>query len=88
MSSASGAGVHSTVGVVIESIEQSEDGLEIAFKLKEGVQWHNGYGEVTTEDVKFSYERMIDPVVPDFLEFHSSRLRNRVRRFTQLRYRF
>ncbi len=44
-----------------ESIEQSEDGLEISFKLKEGVMWHEGYGEVTTEDVKFSYERMIDP---------------------------
>jgi len=44
-----------------ESIEQSEDGLEVTFKLKEGVQWHNGYGEVTTEDVKYSYERFIDP---------------------------
>jgi peptide/nickel transport system substrate-binding protein len=44
-----------------ESIEQSEDGLEISFKLKEGVMWHEGYGEVTTEDVKYSYERMIDP---------------------------
>ncbi len=44
-----------------ESIEQSEDGLEVTFKLKEGVQWHNGYGEVTTEDVKYSFERFIDP---------------------------
>ncbi len=46
---------------LVESIEQSEDGLEVTFKLKEGVQWHNGYGEVTTEDVKYSYERFIDP---------------------------
>jgi peptide/nickel transport system substrate-binding protein len=44
-----------------ESIETSEDGTVITFKLKEGVQWQNGYGEVTTEDVKFSYERFIDP---------------------------
>ncbi len=44
-----------------ESIETSEDGLEISFKLREGVQWHEGYGEVTTEDVKFSLERFIDP---------------------------
>ena len=44
-----------------EEIEESEDGLQIRFKLREGVQWHNGYGEVTTEDVKFSYERFIDP---------------------------
>jgi len=44
-----------------EEIEQSEDGLEIRFKLREGVMWHDGYGEVTTEDVKYSYERFIDP---------------------------
>ena len=44
-----------------ESIEQSKDGLEITFKLKEGVMWHNGYGELTTEDVKYSFERFIDP---------------------------
>jgi peptide/nickel transport system substrate-binding protein len=44
-----------------ESIEQSEDGLEITFKLREGVMWHNGYGELTTEDVKYSFERFIDP---------------------------
>jgi peptide/nickel transport system substrate-binding protein len=43
-----------------ESIETSADGTVITFKLKEGVQWQNGYGEVTTEDVKFSYERFID----------------------------
>ena len=44
-----------------EEIEESEDGLEIRFKLREGVMWHNGYGELTTEDVKFSFERFIDP---------------------------
>jgi len=46
---------------LVEEIEQSEDGLQVRFKLKEGVQWHNGYGELTTEDVKFSFERMVDP---------------------------
>lgn len=44
-----------------EEIEQSEDGLQIRFKLREGVMWQNGYGELTTEDVKYSYERFIDP---------------------------
>jgi peptide/nickel transport system substrate-binding protein len=44
-----------------DEMEQSEDGLQIRFKLKEGVQWHNGYGEVTAEDVKYSFERFIDP---------------------------
>ena len=44
-----------------ETLEPSEDGLEIYFKLKEGVMWQKGYGELTAEDVKFSFERMIDP---------------------------
>ena len=44
-----------------EEIEQSEDGLQVRFKLKEGVQWQNGYGELTAEDVKYSFERFIDP---------------------------
>jgi peptide/nickel transport system substrate-binding protein len=44
-----------------ETLEQSEDGLEIYFKLREGVMWHKGYGELTAEDVKFSYERFQDP---------------------------
>ena len=46
---------------LVEEIDQSEDGLEISFKLREGVMWHNGYGELTTEDVKYSYERFTDP---------------------------
>lgn len=46
-----------------ETIEQSDDGLTVSFKLKEGVQWHKGYGEVTAEDVKFSFERVADPEI-------------------------
>jgi peptide/nickel transport system substrate-binding protein len=46
---------------LVEFIEQSEDGMEITFKLREGVQFHKGYGELTTEDVKFSFERIADP---------------------------
>jgi peptide/nickel transport system substrate-binding protein len=56
-----GANSYDVVNDLAESIETSTDGTEITFKLKEGVQWQNGYGEVTTEDVKFSYERFIDP---------------------------
>jgi peptide/nickel transport system substrate-binding protein len=44
-----------------EELEESEDGLQIRFKLREGVMWQNGYGELTAEDVKYSYERFIDP---------------------------
>ena len=43
-----------------QSIEQVND-LTIKFVLKPGLMWTNGYGEVTAEDVKYSYERMIDP---------------------------
>jgi peptide/nickel transport system substrate-binding protein len=42
-----------------ESIEQVDD-LTIKFKLKPGLKWTNGYGEVTAEDVKYSYERYLD----------------------------
>jgi len=51
---------HEMVNDLAEWIEVSEDGLEIKFKLKEGVMWQRGYGEVTAEDVKYSFERMID----------------------------
>src|SRR5688500_14085251 len=37
----------------------SDDGLELTFTLRQGVQFHNGYGEVTSEDVKFSFERIM-----------------------------
>src|SRR5437764_4055396 len=39
-----------------ESWEESEDGLTYQFKLRPGLQFHNG-DRVTTEDVKFSFER-------------------------------
>lgn len=56
-------GTYELQNVLAESIEQSEDGLRISFKLHEGVQFHGGYGELTAEDVKFSFERIIDPEV-------------------------
>lgn len=43
-----------------ESIEQV-DPLTIAFKLKPGLMWSGDFGEVTAEDVKYSFERFIDP---------------------------
>jgi len=39
-----------------ESIDQV-DSTTIKFTLKEGGKWSNGYGDITAEDVKFSYER-------------------------------
>lgn len=38
-----------------ESWELSDDGRTWTFHLREGVQFHHGYGEVTAEDVAFTY---------------------------------
>ncbi len=46
-----------------ESWEISKDGKEITFYLQKGIMFHKGYGEMTAEDVKFSFERIIDPAV-------------------------
>ncbi|WP_077210638.1 ABC transporter substrate-binding protein [Bacillus dakarensis] len=50
-------------GDLAESWEVSEDGLAWTFKLRKGVQWHKGYGEFTSADVKYSFERIMDPEV-------------------------
>ncbi len=46
-----------------ESYEVSEDGLTYTIKLRQGVQWHKGYGEFTSEDVKFTLDRQSDPEI-------------------------
>ncbi|MFC1940607.1 ABC transporter substrate-binding protein [Chloroflexota bacterium] len=42
---------------VAEDWEMSEDGETWTFHIRKGVQFHEGWGEVTAEDVKFSLER-------------------------------
>jgi peptide/nickel transport system substrate-binding protein len=42
------------------SIEQV-DVRHIKFELRRGLGWTNGFGDVTAEDVKFSYERIANP---------------------------
>lgn len=37
----------------------SEDAKRWTFKLRQGVQFHKGYGEMTSEDVVYSYKRAI-----------------------------
>jgi peptide/nickel transport system substrate-binding protein len=44
-----------------ESWEISKDARTYTVKLQEGMQFHKGYGEVTSEDVKFTYDRLGDP---------------------------
>ncbi|MEX0758840.1 MAG: ABC transporter substrate-binding protein [Tistlia sp.] len=42
-----------------EEIEQVDE-THIRFKLRPGIQFTGGYGEMTAEDVKFSFERVIE----------------------------
>jgi peptide/nickel transport system substrate-binding protein len=44
-----------------ESWTESDDGLVWTFKLRPGVQWQGGYGEVTADDVVFSLDKSRDP---------------------------
>ena len=53
--------IEAVEGDLAEKWEVSPDGLVWSFKLREGAKWHRGYGEVTAEDVKFTFERIKDP---------------------------
>ncbi len=44
-----------------ESHEVSRDGTVWTFRLRQGVTWHKNYGALTSDDVKFSFDRVLDP---------------------------
>ena len=44
----------------VVKVEQVDD-LHIAFELKPGIKWSGNFGELTAEDVKYSYERIANP---------------------------
>jgi peptide/nickel transport system substrate-binding protein len=48
-------------GDLAKSWTVSKDGLVYTFKLRENVQWHKEFGKVTARDVKFSFDRVMDP---------------------------
>lgn len=54
------------VNDIAESVDLSNP-TKLKFTLKQGLQWANGYGEITTEDVKFSYERHLDEAVGSYI---------------------
>lgn len=39
----------------------SPDAKAYTFKLREGVTWHKDFGAFTSDDVKFSFDRILDP---------------------------
>lgn len=54
----------SQTGAIIPDVAESwvtEDNITWVFKLREGVMFHKGYGEVTAQDVIYSFERILDP---------------------------
>jgi peptide/nickel transport system substrate-binding protein len=46
---------------IAESVTTSEDGLTTTIKLRSDVPFHDGYGNVTAEDVKFTFEQFLGP---------------------------
>jgi peptide/nickel transport system substrate-binding protein len=49
-----------------EKWERSKDGLVWTFYLRKGVKFHKGYGELTSEDVKFSLEKAANKATSGF----------------------
>ena len=50
-------GTYERVNQLAETFKISPDGKVIDFTLKQGIQFHGGFGELTADDVKFTYER-------------------------------
>lgn len=53
-------GLDTLRGELAEDWSVSDDAKTWVLNLKRGVQWHKGYGEMTADDVVFSYNRMAD----------------------------
>ncbi len=58
-------------GDLAEKWETSPDGKTYTFHLRKGVKWQGNYGEVTADDVKYTFERIRDqktasPYASDF----------------------
>jgi peptide/nickel transport system substrate-binding protein len=50
-------------GDLAKSWTVSPDGLVYTFKLRDDVQWHKGFGKFTALDVKYTFDRLLDPKV-------------------------
>ncbi|WP_028610122.1 ABC transporter substrate-binding protein [Paenibacillus harenae] len=66
----------SDTGEIIPDLAESwetDDNMTWTFKLRQGVQWQKGYGEFTSADVLYSYNRILDPATasPYAAEFNN-----------------
>jgi peptide/nickel transport system substrate-binding protein len=50
---------------LVDRWEPSKNGLQYRFRLRQGVMFHHGYGELTADDVKFSFERIAGLIKPN-----------------------
>ncbi|MBU1206962.1 MAG: ABC transporter substrate-binding protein [Proteobacteria bacterium] len=48
-------------GDLAKSWTISKDGLVYTFKLRDDVYWHKGFGKFTAHDVKYTFDRVLDP---------------------------
>ncbi|HTJ56637.1 MAG TPA: ABC transporter substrate-binding protein [Devosiaceae bacterium] len=48
---------------IAESFEASADAKTWTYHIRKGVKFHKGYGEVTADDVVFTFGRLIDPKI-------------------------
>jgi ABC-type transport system substrate-binding protein len=56
----------SSTGKIVPDLAESWESADQKtwkFNLRKGVQWQKGYGELTSADVKYSYERMMNPAM-------------------------
>ncbi|HSR11923.1 MAG TPA: ABC transporter substrate-binding protein, partial [Thermodesulfobacteriota bacterium] len=48
-------------GDLAKSWTVSKDGLTYTFKLRDGINWQKGFGKFTAADVKYTFDRLLDP---------------------------
>ncbi len=65
--------------MLAESWELNDAGDQLTFHLRQGIQFHHGFGEMTAEDVVFSLTDLIDP--PGAVSGVAEAVRNAVAEF-------
>ncbi len=53
---------------LVDTYTVSPDGLTVDFTLRKGVKWQRGYGDLTMDDVKYSYERFLATPKPAYAD--------------------